>query len=401
PALVVADEKWDAYCSFAERVIDLTTGNLLRRHTDYEINEYWVNITNPDLNGHDIKVLWSSVRQVEKVDLLTIEAGVTTYRLSHWPVDKNKPVFVIDITDPTNPTPISPGNYTIDDNGYVTFYNTSEYYKIFDGDKIKVIYDVDLGRYEWVVVGTGLDPDHKARNIDSAGASMVAAAFKNKNMEIGLSGLDVEDLTVIPHVMSGSGTTWAGYYYSEADERVALRDDWCHTWPVASSNMITVGGPRVNMLTYYFNEFTDVFWANPDFADSSIAGSIYALTCWNIQTMDPETEAYIIDPTLKAYSSDSTVGYAVVATYKDINGTIGFVVWGLWGRDSYYVTKWIHEGGLVQFQDAPRGITAIVLKIDYSEDPEHPAFSVVECLGTISETLWMHGEEPKGGIHDP
>ena len=400
PAIPPDVADWYAYCSFAERVIDLTTDTLLVRDVDYTLSDDG-RIIELDLayEGHDIKVLWSSIRQVEKVDLLTIVDDVLTYRLSHWPVAEDKPVFVIDITDQQSPAIVPSDAYSIDEDGFITFDN--ETYKIFDGDKIKVIYDVDLGRYEWVVVGTGLDPDHKARNIDSAGASMVAAAFKNKNMEIGLSGLDVEDLTVIPHVMSGSGTTWAGYYYSEADERVALRDDWCHTWPVASSNMITVGGPRVNMLTYYFNEFTDAFWANPDFADSSIAGSIYALTCWNIQTMDPETEAYIIDPTLKAYSSDSTVGYAVVATYKDINGTIGFVVWGLWGRDSYYVTKWIHEGGLVQFQDAPRGITAIVLKIDYSEDPEHPAFSVVECLGTISETLWMHGEEPKGGIHDP
>ncbi|KYH36487.1 MAG: hypothetical protein AYL29_013620 [Candidatus Bathyarchaeota archaeon B24] len=409
PAIPPDVADWYAYCSFAERVIDLTTDTLLVRDVDYTLSDDGRVIElDPAYEGHDIKVLWSSIRQVEKVDLLTIVGGVLIYRLSHWPVAEDKPVFVIDITDPEYPVVVPSDAYSIDEDGFITFDN--ETYEIFDGDKIKVIYDVDLGRYEWVVVGTGLDPDHKARNIDSAGAAMVAAAFKNKNMEIGLSGLDIQDLQVVPQVMAGSGTTWTGYYYDpESDKRVALRDDWCTYWPVASSNMIAVGGPGVNMLTYYFNEFTDAFWANPEFADSSIASSLYALTCWNIQTLDPETEQYVIDPSLKAYYADyPDTGYAVIATYKDINGTIGVVVWGLWGRDTYYAAQWLHGDaergippGLVQLQDAPRGITAIVLEIDYSEDIEHPTFTVVECLGTISETLWTHGEEDKGGIHDP
>ncbi|RLI25789.1 hypothetical protein DRO58_06055, partial [Candidatus Bathyarchaeota archaeon] len=350
-----------------------------------------------------IKVLWSSLREVTKVDTFEeVEYGVD-YRLSHWPIIDGS-VIAIDTTQGSILTEET--DFNIDPTtGVISFSDT------LTGHNITVVYRVYLGRYEWVVVGTGLDPDHKARNIDSTGAAMVAAAFKNKNMEIGLSGLDIQDLQVVPQVMAGSGTTWTGYYYDpESDKRVALRDDSCTYWPVASSNMIAVGGPGVNMLTYYFNEFTDAFWANPEFADSSIAGSLYALTCWNIQTLDPETEQYVIDPSLKAYYADyPDTGYAVIATYKDINGTIGVVVWGLWGRDTYYAAQWLHGDaergipppGLVQLQDAPRGITAIVLEIDYSEDIKHPTFTIVECLGTISETLWTHGEEDKGGIHDP
>ena len=108
-----------------------------------------------------------------------------------------------------------------------------------------------------------------------------------------------------------------------------------------------------------------------------------SLTCWDKNT----------------YASSSTTGYAVITTYKDINGTVMFLIWGHWGRDTYYATKWFHEGGAEQLQEAPEGLTTIILEIDYTIC--EPAVSIVECLGTISETLWIHGTEEKGGIHDP
>jgi len=84
-----------------------------------------------------------------------------------------------------------------------------------------------------------------------------------------------------------------------------------------------------------------------------------------------------------------------------------FLVWGHWGRDTYYATQWFHGDvargippGIVQLQDAPECLTSIILRIDY-EYPDHPTFSIPECLGTISETEWIHDDEVKGGIHDP
>jgi hypothetical protein len=44
-----------------------------------------------------------------------------------------------------------------------------------------------MGRYEWTVVG------RDAASVDSAGASLVTAAFKNKQVEIGLAGEDMYD----------------------------------------------------------------------------------------------------------------------------------------------------------------------------------------------------------------
>ena len=107
----------------------------------------------------------------------------------------------------------------------------------------------------------------------------------------------------------------------------------------------------------------------------------------------------------------------MISTYKDINGTVIFEVWGHWGRDTYYATQWLHgdaargiNPGILQLQEAPRGLTSIILKITYT-DPKHPTFSIPECLGTITERQWVHTytniytsanvTEIKGGIHDP
>ena len=237
------------------------------------------------------------------------------------------------------------------------------------------------GRYEWVVVG------RDAATVDSAGAALVSAAFKNKGVEIGLAGADMDAVTVanaMPWVMGkfGEGNSWADYL--DDIGRAALRDDWCHTWPVSSSNMIGVGGPLANLLAYYGNDFTSAFFGLSQYAAEEWAGSIIALSCWSKNT----------------YASDESTGYAVIATYKDLNGTVLFLIWGHWGRDTYYATKWFHEEGIYQLQEAPDCATSLILEIDYTE--HEPEVSVVEVLGTISELEEGVWHEGKGGIHtDP
>ncbi|MEM2911359.1 MAG: hypothetical protein QW146_02510 [Candidatus Bathyarchaeia archaeon] len=260
------------------------------------------------------------------------------------------------------------------------------------------------GRYEWGIVG------RDAHSVDSAGLSMVSAAFKNKQVEYGLAGADMYDplpYNQMPYVMHkfGTGNTWENYYYSGTDYRTALRDDWCKAGtlsgdevPVASSNMIGVGGPLANLLAYYGNDFTQAIYGLSDgtkYGDftnyAAWENVIIPLTCWDITKT-------------RTYSSTNTTGYAVISTYKDINGTVLFLVWGHWGRDTYYASKWFHEEGIFQLQDAPEGLTAIILKITYESTVEGykpKAYSIVECLGTISETEWTHGSIIKGGIHDP
>jgi hypothetical protein len=247
------------------------------------------------------------------------------------------------------------------------------------------------GRYEWVIVG------RDAASVDSAGAALVTAAFKNKQVEIGLAGADMYNPTVslqMPWVMSkiGTGTTRENYYYSGTDYRTALKDDWCTTWPIASSNIIVEAGPRANVLAWYGNDFAQAFFGLTEFTDyAPWDTAIIPLTCWNTSKT-------------RTYSDSGLIGYAAISTYKDINGTVLFNIWGYNGIDTYYVSKWFHEEGIYQLQEAPRGLTSIIVKITYqstSEGYKPTRYSIVECLGTISETEWTHNAETKGGIHDP
>jgi hypothetical protein len=278
----------------------------------------------------------------------------------------------------------------------------------------ETIDDVDFGpgRYEWTTVG------RDAKTVDSAGAALVTASVKQKNITIGLAGADMWDTDVtmqMPSIMNqfGAGSTKEDYKDGPDSPgyRAALNDNWCTYWPVTSSNILGVGGPVANMLAYYSNDFTDAIYGMPEYSTGSpYSGMITGLACWQ-RYWDDITDG----PHWNVYSSydDPTVGYAVISTYIDKNGTEVLLVWGHFGRDTYYATQWLHgnaahdifQPGIIQLQDAPPGLTSIILRIDYGMDPKHPTFCIPECLGTISETEWIHqssyGTETKGGIHDP
>jgi hypothetical protein len=256
-----------------------------------------------------------------------------------------------------------------------------------------------LPRYEWVTVG------RDSKTVDSAGAALVAEAFDSfKQIRIGIAGADMAAADVedsMPYVMAKFGAGTAKDDYKDDILRAALKDDWCTKWPVASSNMIGTGGPIANLLAYYANDFTDAFYGLGEFSGTAYGGKITGIPCWNRNWPSNMVPGY------NTYNSSSSTGYAVITTYKDINGTVIFNVWGNWGRDTYYATTWLHGDearsiapGIIQLQQAPKGVTSIILKISYT-DPTHPTFSIPEVLGTISERLWIHGSEYKGGIHDP
>jgi hypothetical protein len=270
-----------------------------------------------------------------------------------------------------------------------------------------------MGRYEWSVVG------RDAATVDSAGDSMVTEAFDSlKHVSIGLAGEDMFGASFdvqVPSVMAkfGAGTAVADYkdaaaVGNEVGFRAALVDDWCTYWPVTTSNMIAAGGPLANVLAYYSNDFTSAFYGTGQFtAGSAYTGVLTGIPCWN-RAWPQNGGLY------NTYSSftSSSVGYAVISTYIDLNGTEVFVIYGHFGRDTYYATQWFHgdaargiSPGIVELQGAAAGLTSIILKINYA-DPKHPTFSIPEALGTISETLWFdQGAHDvtspfKGGIHD-
>lgn len=261
------------------------------------------------------------------------------------------------------------------------------------------------GRYEWGEVGRDAD------TVDSAGLGMITEAFNSyAYTDLGLTGADMFNPVVamqMPSIMAkfGTGDTMADYKDAPSTSntpgfRAALVDDWCTSWPVTSSNIIGVGGPYANILAYYTNDLTTAMYGLPQFSGSIYSGAIVPVTCWNRGWPIPNAGVW------NTYTNpvDNSVGYAVIASTIDLNGTEVFMVWGNYGRDTYYASAWLHgyqyningvlttyaPGLTTTLQNLQPGVNSIVLKITYT-DPKHPTFSIVESLGTISENI----------LHDP
>ena len=244
------------------------------------------------------------------------------------------------------------------------------------GQELKIVFRVPSGRWEWGIVG------EPSVAIDSIGAVMTVAAFKNKLMEFGLGGLDVQDSNYGPRI------PWMRSWV-DTDNRNHLFDDWCSSlenvpddsWPISSSNIITVGGTAVNEVTDYFNEFAQAL------VGTTIGNGFYAITCWDDaldgwgDTSDPSG---FYDGGLVT----DRFGYAAISTYKDKNGTIGFWVQGWTGQDTYYAAKWFDEHKF-ELQHINLHVTDLILRIEYKSagGTPHcpPTVEIVEKLGTISE----------------
>jgi len=332
---------WDAYAGFAERVENLTSGKLLVRWDDYYYQYS---------GGHHYVYIYDTSKSDYKVT---------------WSSDAAR------------------------------FVNNGEYETVDSA-------------WDWIVVG------RDAASVDSAGAALMAAnSIRYPWIEIGIAGADMWNPVVanqMPSVMAklGSGDTVAAYKdaamtgTSSPGLRAALKDDWCTYWPITTANIMGIGGPIANMLSYYSNDFMQTLWGLPQFTSGSpYQNTLAPITCW-ARAWPQNGGLY------NTYTSNSTVGYATISTTIDQNGTVIYSVYGIWGRDTYYATQWIYgdeqrdawtPGYWVLMHMAP-GITSIILKIDYT-DPKHPTFCVVEQLGTVSETWLGNYDTNCADIHDP
>ena len=415
-AAMTATNTWedqiDAGHSFSMTIPEITVNVL----GDTLMNENWTDSWSvvKNYNEDNFKVFLGEtyVATVDMYDPVTVVSSNVTFNFDMgvftksvtaptdtkviWPNDKSETVhvdylnhnvtFEIEVTNLYNDEE-QDGNQTLTATATVTI--DAEYRNYL------------MGRYDWAVVG------RDAESVDSAGAALVTAAFKNKQVEIGMAGSDMMDPVVsnqMPWVMAKmtTGDEWVNYLKTgagtdPANYRAYLRDDWCKQgttqndeWPVATANMIGVGGPLANLLSYYGNDFTQAIFGLSDFTDyAAWENKLVPKTCWDHA---------------KGYTNTNTEGYATVSTYRDINETVLFLIWGNWGRDTFYASRWFHEHLVYQLQEAPAGITSVVIKISYqstNEGYKPTGFSIVECLGTISERTWKHGSMTKGGIHDP
>jgi hypothetical protein len=233
-------------------------------------------------------------------------------------------------------------------------------------EELKIVFKVPSGRWEWGIVGK------TAASVDSLGIAMVTAAFKNKLIEFGIGGLDIQDTANgprVPWLVAGTADSLGRYH---------LYDDWCYSrtgdanakttsWPISSSNIITVGGTAINMLAKYSNDWVQVI--------VTTTPKIYSVTCWD---RDEYTGGAVGD----------RYGYAMISTYKDKNGTAVLLIHGWTGQDTYYACKWF-DVNKYWLQHLNLHVTDLVLKIEYKYSTGaircDPVVTIVEKLGTISE----------------
>ncbi len=260
----------------------------------------------------------------------------------------------------------------------------------------KDCYPFHVGRWEWMVIGGFAAPS------DSLGAAMLSSAWCDwKNTEIWLSGLDIKATVNAPSIpwvhrnFTAINADVRDLYYMNPpnDNRTSFRDDWCtpdywsgdtiYPYSISSSNMIVVGGPLANLAADYFNDFTDakIFTEYGD--------GFYATGCWARTVLDHYVGKSMVDvPDNELwYSSvdvDDKVGYALVSTYKDLNETTGFIVYGYTAEDTYYACYALRGGLLDWLQYVQPGTTSIILEIDYND--LHPVeFHVAEAVGLFTE----------------
>jgi hypothetical protein len=270
----------------------------------------------------------------------------------------------------------------------------------------------DTGRWEWIVVGK------ISHATDSAGAAMISVAWEEwKAKQVWLSALDMkspEEAPTVPYIhtiMRDDGSGWDDYYYcNETDYRVALNDDWStpwdfayydeeYPWVISSSNIIVVGGPGANMLAEYFNDFTDIF------VRSEYGNGFYAPGCWarvSQPTKNKVPEITTVDELW--YDSDNFAdneGQAIVATYLDLNGTAGFIVYGYTAEDTYYASYTVRGGLLPWLQQIQCGVTAILLNFTYcpTTGPHPVQVHVAECVGPFTECTGFYTSF-KGDTYD-
>ena len=83
-------------------------------------------------------------------------------------------------------------------------------------------------------------------------------------------------------------------------------------------------------------------------------------------------------------TTDYDIGHAIVSTYKDLNETVGFIVYGYTAEDTYYTCYALRSGLIPWMQNLQDGTTTLIIEIDYSS--LHPVgFHVKESLGKFTE----------------
>jgi len=169
----------------------------------------------------------------------------------------------------------------------------------------------------------------------------------------------------VPSLMYGGNAFGINYldHYGRASLKPYFNNTWLflglntnQTFPVAGSNITTVGGPIVNLLTQYTQDFA---WYSPFLPDS---GSV-VVPVWN--RYDEFASTFTPRPSPSA-TPGSYMGYAVVSIALDANGTALFQVWGYTAEDTYWASRILNAYGNVLMMYLRQKSTVAILTIDYA-----------------------------------
>jgi len=277
-------------------------------------------------------------------------------------------------------------------------------YKAIEGNRTSFL---ARGAYEWIVVGRDSHP------VDSAGAAAVSEAFASiKDILIQWNGLDMRHIDLnVPFVLQNFSSPATGpranYRYTSTDLRTAFRDDWSRSVAIASSNIIAVGGPGANLVAEYFNEFSPIIlssWTGMMVTNAeAYMGTIVTATGRHFSFGVPFM--FVNPPHWRAGFTTQTVDDGVVFVFKDLNGTVGLVIYGISGQTTWaiaqsffeptYITYFIKGEQVIKYttliqvlQDLNDGTVALRISVTYiplwGGDP-HPVLTIVENLGTFTE----------------
>ena len=235
-------------------------------------------------------------------------------------------------------------------------------------DEVK--YQLDLIFNPWDIrdatIAGGVTYNHivgrDAAPSDSTG--MISAANyltgQGNNIVFGVSDMDTGS-----HAFRRYGATndRQSYYYDWPDDKRAAmmeRD------PVTGNALVGVaalmaGGPYANLASEYFNDFLPVF----AIGDWMAWREILCPGCWSI----------------RRYVSTDDIGYAIIATCTDMNGTNALAIWGWTADDTYAACMAL--GTTVDPTTLPPGTVAVVLEIDRRTTPA--TVTIIECLAQFTE----------------
>jgi hypothetical protein len=255
------------------------------------------------------------------------------------------------------------------------------------------------------VAGSMADPTdvlalgYVARVINASwfGLDVAPGAFQNLYTGSSITGMagfiGLRNFGGLPVVLARRSINFP--YFYDSYYRFALNKTFMlNTLSFVGGNAtFTVGGPIVNMLTRYTQDFA---WYAPFIhnyrtapfpftfdryydADSRYIGSLFT-TVWNA------ARRFTANNTWPPITDRVTVGYAIISTAVDPNGTVILQIWGANAQDTYYAAKLLYDQRN-DFTTAPVHIVVFTYRYNWPRPYNPPPHFVTADVYKLSPIM--------------